>query len=68
MLGQACGRGGAGRHTGTGLPGGVNAQGTFEQAPWMCARQRTANLNCPGPIVFRERLGGLLRFYHREAT
>lgn len=24
-----------------------------------------ANHNRPGPIVFRERLGGLLRFYHR---
>jgi putative transposase len=27
-----------------------------------------ANLNRPGPIVCRERLGGLLRFYHREAA
>jgi hypothetical protein len=27
-----------------------------------------ANLNQPGPIVCRERLGGLLRFYHREAA
>jgi putative transposase len=25
-----------------------------------------ANINRPGPIVCRERLGGLLRFYHRE--
>jgi hypothetical protein len=27
-----------------------------------------ANLNRPGPIVRRERLGGLLRFYDREAA
>jgi putative transposase len=27
-----------------------------------------ANLNQPGPIVCRERLGGLLRFYDREAA
>jgi hypothetical protein len=27
-----------------------------------------ANLNRPGPIVCRERLGGLLRFYHRNAA
>jgi putative transposase len=27
-----------------------------------------ANLNRPGPIVCRERLGGLLRFYEREAA
>jgi transposase InsO family protein len=27
-----------------------------------------ANLNRPGPIVCRERLGGLLRFYGREAA
>ena len=27
-----------------------------------------ANLNRPGPIVCRERLGGLLRFYDREAA
>jgi putative transposase len=27
-----------------------------------------ANLNLPGPIVCRERLGGLLRFYDREAA
>jgi hypothetical protein len=28
-----------------------------------------ANLNQPGPpIVCRERLGGLLRFYHRKAA
>jgi putative transposase len=27
-----------------------------------------ANLNRSGPIVCRERLGGLLRFYHREAA
>jgi putative transposase len=27
-----------------------------------------ANINRPGPIVCRERLGGLLRFYHREAA
>jgi hypothetical protein len=26
------------------------------------------NLNRPGPIVYRERLGGLLRFYDREAA
>ena len=27
-----------------------------------------ANLNQPGPIVCRERLGGLLRFYHQKAA
>ena len=27
-----------------------------------------ANHNRPGPIVCRERLGGLLRLYHRKAT
>ncbi len=27
-----------------------------------------ANLNQPGPIVCRERLGGLLRFHDREAA
>ena len=27
-----------------------------------------ANLNRPGPVVCRERLGGLLRFYEREAA
>ncbi len=27
-----------------------------------------ANLNRPGPIVCRERLGGFLRFYQREAA
>jgi putative transposase len=27
-----------------------------------------ANLNRPGPIVCRERLGSLLRFYHRQAV
>jgi transposase InsO family protein len=27
-----------------------------------------ANLNRSGPVVCRERLGGLLRFYHREAA
>jgi hypothetical protein len=27
-----------------------------------------ANLNRPGPIVCRERLGGLLRFYDRQAA
>jgi hypothetical protein len=27
-----------------------------------------ANLNRPGSIVCRERLGGLLRFYDREAA
>jgi hypothetical protein len=27
-----------------------------------------ANLNQPRPIVCRERLGGLLRFYHGEAV
>jgi putative transposase len=27
-----------------------------------------ANFNQPGPIVCRERLGGLLRFYHRKAA
>jgi hypothetical protein len=27
-----------------------------------------ANLNRPGPLVCRERLGGLLRFYDREAA
>jgi hypothetical protein len=27
-----------------------------------------ANLNQPGPIVCREHLGGLLRFYDREAA
>ena len=27
-----------------------------------------ANFNRPGPIVCRERLGGLLRFYDREAA
>jgi transposase InsO family protein len=27
-----------------------------------------ANLNQPGPIVARERLGGLLRFYHRKTA
>jgi hypothetical protein len=27
-----------------------------------------ANLNRPGPIVCRERIGGLLRFYHPNAA
>jgi hypothetical protein len=27
-----------------------------------------ANLNHPGPLVCRQRLGGLLRFYHRKAA
>jgi putative transposase len=27
-----------------------------------------ANLNRPGPIICRERIGGLLRFYHWQAA
>jgi hypothetical protein len=27
-----------------------------------------ASLNQPGPLVCRERLGGMLRFYHRKAA
>ena len=32
------------------------------------ARRLIANLNRPGPIVCRERIGWLLRFYHRQAA